>query len=75
MRKQKKVCLIIVGIVRFFPASKVKMQAGWKDKWNGWLALGKPSSLGIGVPYSSFCSLISQKGITGFQDTYVFLRL
>lgn len=58
-----------VRIMRFLPASKVKMQAGWKEKWKRWLAFGKPSCFGIGVPYLSFCSLISQKGIIGFQET------
>lgn len=63
------------GIVRLLPASKVKMQAGWKDKWKGWLAFGKLSCLGTGVPYFSVCSLISQKDITGFQGNYVVLRV
>lgn len=45
-----------------------------KPSREGWLAFGKPSCLGIEGPYFGFCSLIFQKGITGFQETYVSLR-
>lgn len=44
--------------------SKVKMQMGWKDRWKGWMAFDKPSSLGTEVPYfTAFIHLFVKRAL------------